>query len=62
MVDALRAAEDEHFFEHAGFDPFASSAPSSWTLRIANAGASTLTQQLRHAGAENVPRAGAKDT
>jgi penicillin-binding protein 1B len=58
MVDALRAAEDEHFFEHAGFDPLGIlRAIIVDVVHHKMQGASTLTQQL--AGMlvlENVPR------
>ncbi len=58
MVDALRAAEDEHFFEHAGFDPLGILRAIIVDIKDRKMqGASTLTQQL--AGMlvlENVPR------
>ncbi len=58
MVDALRAAEDEHFFEHAGFDPLGILRAIIVDIKDRKMqGASTLTQQL--AGMlvlEDVPR------
>jgi penicillin-binding protein 1B len=58
MVDALRAAEDEHFFEHAGFDPLGIlRAIIVDVIERKMQGASTLTQQLaRMMVLENVPR------
>ena len=45
MVDAVLSAEDEHFFQHAGFDPLGHHrARSSWISRIGKMqGSSTLT-------------------
>src|SRR6204780_1179008 len=58
MVDALRAAEDEHFFEHAGFDPLGILRAIIVDIKDRKMqGASTLTQQLaRMMVLENVPR------
>ncbi len=58
MVDALRAAEDQHFFEHAGFDPVAIlRAAATDIIHGKMQGASTLTQQLSGMLLfDNVPR------
>jgi penicillin-binding protein 1B len=48
LVDALLAAEDKHFFHHAGFDPFRI-AKAAWVNFRSNRkeqGGSTLTMQL----------------
>ena len=48
MVDAVRAAEDKHFFEHAGFDP-TGIARAAWRDVFDPGrleGASTISQQL----------------
>ena len=47
MIDAVRAAEDEHFFEHAGFDPVGIIRSGVNDIFYGKRqGASTLTQQL----------------
>ena len=48
MVNAVLSAEDKHFFQHAGFDPFGIVRAIWVDLRHASnrQGASTLTQQL----------------
>ncbi len=48
MVDAVTSAEDKHFFQHAGFDPFGIVRAIWVDLRHGGnrQGASTLTQQL----------------
>ena len=48
LVDAVTSAEDKRFFQHAGFDPSASSRPPTWTCEEGRKeqGASTLSQQL----------------
>jgi penicillin-binding protein 1B len=47
MIDAVRAAEDEHFFEHAGFDPIGIVRSGVNDIFYGKRqGASTLTQQL----------------
>jgi penicillin-binding protein 1B len=48
MVNAVLAAEDKHFFQHAGFDPFGIIRAVWVDLRRGGnrQGASTLTQQL----------------
>ncbi|HEV2201894.1 MAG TPA: PBP1A family penicillin-binding protein [Bryobacteraceae bacterium] len=48
MVDAVLAAEDKHFFQHAGFDPMGilRAALVDIKERRGSQGASTLTQQL----------------
>ena len=48
MVNAVLSAEDKHFFQHAGFDPFAIVRAIWVDLRHAGnrQGASTITQQL----------------
>jgi penicillin-binding protein 1B len=48
MVDAVLAAEDKHFFQHAGFDPIGI-LRAAWVdvkERRSSQGASTLSQQL----------------
>jgi len=48
MVNAVLAAEDKHFFQHAGFDPFGILRAIFVDVkeRRSHQGASTLTQQL----------------
>ncbi|HML17050.1 MAG TPA: PBP1A family penicillin-binding protein [Bryobacteraceae bacterium] len=49
MVNALLAAEDKHFFQHAGFDPVGMARAAWVDLRDPHGhmqGASTLTQQV----------------
>src|SRR6266849_2767605 len=48
MVNAVLAAEDKHFFQHAGFDPFGilRAVLVDVKERRSSQGASTLTQQL----------------
>jgi penicillin-binding protein 1B len=48
MVDALLSAEDKHFFDHSGFDPFGIIRAAWVDMRERRRvqGASTITQQL----------------
>ena len=60
MVNALLAAEDKHFFQHAGFDPVGIMR-AAWRDLLDDKrleGASTLTQQLARTLCGSAPSAG----